>query len=125
MKQTDKIDITILNPDCVQNSYIYPDQNTSSDSENFLDLKISEQNNYTSMTFSSRLAMFAFARELMSRALFDYSEIEFLPYNEEIGMLHDIKMIDKNARLFVFCNNENQINENDLGIYPIPSSQQQ
>jgi hypothetical protein len=121
MKRVEKIDIPILSLDCTEACYNFPDKDTRGDTENHLDLEISEQNNYTAMSFSSRLTMLTFARELMSYALFEDScNIEFLPFDEHIGMNHYVKMKNEKARLFIFCNNENQINENDWGISSIP-----
>lgn len=75
------------------------------DNNHQLFVEINEKNKYASLNFSSRLAMYEFAKAIMQEAVFgESSSMEFYPMSvedEKLEVINGARMSLDSARIFI------------------------
>ena len=71
-----------------------------------LTVTVSTKNNYTHLDFSSRLALYDFARSLLYEAVFgDSDSVEFYPLTSENKqcIVNGVRLTPNSSRIFINC----------------------
>ena len=82
-----------------------PTNAVSSNESHFLDVKVNVENGDAYLNFSSRLAMYDFARSLLHEAVYGYGgQMEFyaLEADKKLLVVNGVRMSLSSSRLFVF-----------------------
>ena len=72
----------------------------------YLTAEVNETNDYVYLSFSSRIAMYDFARSLLHEAIYGESEsIEFYPLadDKELHIVNGARLSLKSSRIFIDC----------------------
>lgn len=82
---------------------------TPSSEDHYLSVEINSNNQYACLNFSSRLAMYDFARSLLQESIYGtVGEIEFYPleFQGKLEVINGTRMSLDSARMFVFYQKE-------------------
>ena len=82
-----------------------PSQEIFSNEVHCLEVSVSAENKYACFNFSSRLAMYDFARSLLHEAIYGVGgEKEFYPFehNGKMVVIDGVRMSSDSARVFIF-----------------------